>query len=620
MNSPELDIWCIALTVLSLLLDIRYPLGPSHKSLHTMRERTLDRLQELDELYPPSSPFRHHPAATSLSETEREHEIAEWKRVRRGLWKFLVIDGNERMAGFAAYELGPNIAARVAEHQYRESERGFKTLSFAQIDMKHTLPIYLDAANNDGKIVLHNPTGLSERRILSYIKYILRSRGVLYHCVAVPSWSGQGEAYTSLKGGWNGEKEEEEDRTIIAQLVLPYPSPMSGCLASIPKRDEKKEVSWVSSLIASGAPTKRASSVPPLATRPSITAIDKGEKQGSGYYLKCWARIDIEHLSQAAAIQPQTSRPVYSRSSSRRSSGEHSNASHGSVPTISTAPTSPVISSTMASPTHTPIQPISPIMGLNPVLPLSPLTTLQEGVPARPTSPARAHSVDGLGKALRNLQKNQNGRTGLGAGARNMSTSRIPSTRRPHPLSRQVSYETSSRIIVPSKITITLSDERGYAVLREILDVKHDCSGSPTLSHGSANTGGTVTAVGSTVSVNTVHTKAGPVPEPIPRRRPYPEPNGDIEVEESRGRPRSKDEPKVLILERPPPTVSPKSPKGSKQSKQAKQAKQAKLSPRGSSRGRTKGFLENWFGVREEGMRSSSSPPVRTRFEVGAQT
>ena len=588
-----------------------------------MRERTLDRLQELDELYPPSSPFRNHPSLYSLSEAERKFEIAEWKRVRLGLWKFLVIDGNERMAGFAAYELGPKISERVTAHAQRDKAGGFKTLSFVATEIKHTLPIYLDTEQNDGVIVLHNPTGLSERRIISYIKYILRSKGVLYHCIAVPPWAGhtglstdRGQRGTNEVGG-----EGAEDDCVVAQLVLPCPSPTAEFLANIPKRDEKKEISWVSSLIASAAPSKRASSVPPLSSRTSSPHADKGGKNGKqpmGYFLKCWARIDIEHMPQlsitttsAAAAVP--GRPAFSRSSSRRSSAEHSNISQGSAPTISTAPTSPIVSPTRVSPSQTPA--LSPVTGLIP-LPLSPLTTLQEGIPIRPSSAPRAQSVDGLGKALYALQRKS---------SRNMSASRIPSTRRPHPLSRQVSYErTGGRGSAPSKISITLSDPRGYAALRNILNVKHETT-SPGSSHvygamsgptsaGLAGQGGTTTAATSSATINTNHppgNEIGPtVPEPIPgrrgggRQRGGTAGGGEDNEEEERGRPRSKEDSKVLILERPQKPTS-------------------RLSPRAHSRGRKKGFLENWFGVGgrvEDGMRSVSSPPVRTRFEIGPQT
>lgn len=92
---PELDIWCIALTLLSLLLQVRFPLGPKHTSPYVMRERAMDRLQELDELYPRHSPWRPRPLSRSArmngydrantQDTDVDFEKHEWRRVRKAM-------------------------------------------------------------------------------------------------------------------------------------------------------------------------------------------------------------------------------------------------------------------------------------------------------------------------------------------------------------------------------------------------------------------------------------------------------------------------------------------------------------------------------------------------------
>lgn len=98
---PELDIWCIALTVMSLLLAVRFPLGPTHTSVPAMRERVREALIQLDRLYP--------------REMIVGHDRDEWERVRCALRDFLEIDAKRRMTAFKKYDVGAEIKAKVKE-------------------------------------------------------------------------------------------------------------------------------------------------------------------------------------------------------------------------------------------------------------------------------------------------------------------------------------------------------------------------------------------------------------------------------------------------------------------------------------------------------------------------
>ncbi|WOO77685.1 Serine/threonine-protein kinase MARK2 [Vanrija pseudolonga] len=256
---PEIDIWCIALTLLSLLLQTRFPLGPTHTSRQVMRERAMDVLQELDELYPPSAPWQGMGLAASsvLSEAERQAEADAWPRVRNAMNVFVDLDRQRRMTAFNEYDVGDEMRQRV--HDYKAPDT-FKTTSFIPTDIKYTLPLYLDQEHPDqpGPIVLRNPTGEPQKRIISYLKYLLRSAGILYHHVP-------------------------DTHPVILQLVLPIgpvpaePDPaVNGSADPGPSR-----VSWIPSLLGIGKkppPPGRSASVPPVSTSRSSSPAGQPQK------------------------------------------------------------------------------------------------------------------------------------------------------------------------------------------------------------------------------------------------------------------------------------------------------------------------------------------------------
>ncbi len=119
---PELDIWCIALTVLSLLINRRYPIGTNHEDLEKMQQSVKRCFQELDDLFPMTF-------GDSASRYYRQ-DIEEWRSVRVSLQAFLEMDGLKRMEAFEKYELGEGIKEMVAKHKNSLSGRACEFSSF----------------------------------------------------------------------------------------------------------------------------------------------------------------------------------------------------------------------------------------------------------------------------------------------------------------------------------------------------------------------------------------------------------------------------------------------------------------------------------------------------------
>jgi hypothetical protein len=125
-------------------------------------------------------------------------------------------------------------------------------------------------------------------------------------------------------------------------------------------------------------------------------------------------------------------------------------------------------------------------------------------------------------------------------------------------------------------VIITLSDPRGYGVLRTALDVKHTSARGDTPE---------------SITSATLVDGEDPYGIDIDRK--------GKDIEEERGRPRSKEDAKVLVMAH----------------ETGKTGIKSKVSPRRrpDSRGKKIGFLEGWFGLgggQVGDARSSSSPPT----------
>ncbi|RXK41639.1 CAMK/CAMKL protein kinase [Tremella mesenterica] len=394
---PEIDIWCIGLTILSSLLQTRFPIGTSHKSLSVMNHRIKDRLRELDQIYPPSSPWQVLPphVITSLSNTQQEFEISEWRRVRCALEEFLSIDSTLRMKAFERYDVGYIIRDKVRDFELKKKDGIFKEISFLPSSPKYSLSLPLissttslkdlkeepvkekvhhfhwgwhhspDDTERDGKdekegkedmskeepLILVNEENHSEKRILGYIKYLFRSSGILYHTLPTSSLSNP-----------------------ILQLVLPLPKTPLPSLPSpspnLPSTDSRGP-NWISSLshLWSNNHSRRAISVPPKSTRLSQPLPNQYSNSKARYqtkeedlsslinvpnrndvlsknmgirsvskerWLKCWLRFDFLNFQSISKRRTQ-SRPRISRLSTIQTFTSIDETTEGQLPSTSTS-------------------------------------------------------------------------------------------------------------------------------------------------------------------------------------------------------------------------------------------------------------------------------------------
>lgn len=410
---PELDIWCLALTMLALLLQTRFPLGPTHTSRYVMQERVRDRLQELDELYPPNAPWRN---------AQGDHERKEWVRVRKAMADFLEIDGVKRMALFAAYDVGERVKARVMEHSLANKGRSFKTTTFIPAEVKYTLPIYLDPE----ALIFRNPTGESEKRILSYIKYLLRSSGILYHCLSCSS--------------------------NIIQLVLPLaPSTTPPSSLELPspiarrprsgERDHAEPPSLFNALFSFGKKnTSRSASVPP---KPAVkTTVPTGQKKGKEWATKCWIKVEFEGRQDMVGRKSRRGSRASSRVDTQIISAEpleSLNSRHDSPGELDHAAVAQTLKRLKMNGTSAPIR----------------------------------HHKRTVSRASSVLREPKTGHDMLSPLSRQVSPKEDSKPKRRPSQSRKTSSQTISRRMPASNVIITSTEPRAYEILRKAFGVKH---------------------------------------------------------------------------------------------------------------------------------------------------
>ncbi|TYJ53656.1 hypothetical protein B9479_005682 [Cryptococcus floricola] len=518
---PELDIWCIALTLLSLLLQVRFPLGPKHVSTHIMRERAMDRLQELDELYPPHSPWRLKSSRSSRivgdgmsgmsgQDVDLDFEKREWKRVRKAMEDFLEIDGVRRMEKFWAYEIGEATRQKVAAFEADHEDKKFKQISFEPADVKYTLPIYVDedARKNPSEVItLRNPVGESHRRVKSYIKYLLRSAGILYHVLPSPSSLPDTQPSPS-------SSIDSLEQPCILQLVVsipdsatiePDPSPSPGWLPSILSNFKRSST-------PPGNPNTRSVSVPPVKGKshspsPAPLGSQGGSKKDRA--LRCYIRLEFEDVPAPAEVYRRGSTETFT--SMRDSLGLtalHQNQSSSSTsttmsitPTQSPHPPHPQRSvSASRTTSQRPHSRRAASAIPNTSTPRLSIST-QGGMPAHKTTihnPAMMPPGSPLSQEV-SLAGSPTESDPAQSRSRSCAPSRASSRSRKQSVARSSlllqhgtygSYQHPSRqSSLDSKIRIHLSDTRAYAVLLKALDVTPDVGvgmhqgyGDPSLS------------------------------------------------------------------------------------------------------------------------------------------
>jgi hypothetical protein len=478
---PELDIWCIALTLLSLLLRVRFPLGPTHTHHSIMRSRVLDRLQELDVVYPPSQPYLNIPNSQYLTKGAKEHEIREWRRVRRAMRDFLEIDGRRRIRKFAEYQVGQQVQRRVENFDLEgqmDTAGAMKSTSFLPCEIKYTLPLYLDdraedddptVAPDSRPIVLDNPTGMKERKVLSYIRYLLRSAGIGYHC---------------LHRSTDPSHTDDGGNSHIYQLVLAYPqkqkqkqsgpdskrSGSPGWVAALNpfKRPQPSRSVSVPSKPKSRAASKDRSASGKQAVPPSpgqASGADTGTGTGTGTggkkrWLRTWIRIEI--IDEGHSFSPP--------SSSHSHDFSHHGHGHGHGHGTGT----PGLTSRSSSRTR--IETLTPMLTGH----------LLPDMHGLSISSAFANPNTGTGTGTKQRRPSPSPR-------RKTTSDRYNNGCKPSPLSRQVSPEptfsrassSSGRTRVSqstvashhhhrrSRVVIHSSDGRCYPAIKAALDIKH---------------------------------------------------------------------------------------------------------------------------------------------------
>lgn len=113
---PELDIWCIGLTLLSLLTGRRYPIGASHKHLDVMARAVQECLQELRAIGSKSLSQQSLCQQTNVEIMQTE---SDWRIVIAAVTDFLQMKGSARMLAFDQYKLDDTINQHVAAHKLK---------------------------------------------------------------------------------------------------------------------------------------------------------------------------------------------------------------------------------------------------------------------------------------------------------------------------------------------------------------------------------------------------------------------------------------------------------------------------------------------------------------------
>ncbi|TKA53869.1 hypothetical protein B0A53_03659 [Rhodotorula sp. CCFEE 5036] len=135
---PEIDVWCVGLTILRCLVPERYPLGIGHTSLQSLADKVVTALLQVKDA-----------------------------RIRQVLATFLQLDGYKRMRAFDRFcETLPDRLDRRAEREGRASSRSgattrrrinaestrqnnpVKSTSFMPSLLEHRLDLFLDEASS----------------------------------------------------------------------------------------------------------------------------------------------------------------------------------------------------------------------------------------------------------------------------------------------------------------------------------------------------------------------------------------------------------------------------------------------------------------------------------------
>jgi hypothetical protein len=178
-----------------------------------------------------------------------------------------------------------------------------KSTTFVPTEVKYTLPLFLveplATDPSERTITFRNPTDEDNKRVMSYIKYLLRSAGILYHNIP---------------------------KSDTLQVVLPLatalsatssPSGTPGLSAANPSDKLGPQPSLLASLLSPllasrRPPISRSSSVPPAA-KPSVTptaSAGSTGRKGKEWAIQAWLRVENRRAcgdNRATRRSPDTS-------------------------------------------------------------------------------------------------------------------------------------------------------------------------------------------------------------------------------------------------------------------------------------------------------------------------
>ena len=364
-----------------------------------------------------------------------------------------------------------------------------KSTSFIPTDIKYTLPLYFSDQNDgaqDQGLILDNPTNMKERKVLSYIRYLLRSSGIGYHCLQ--------------------HVVAEDSPGYIYQLVLPYPQVSN--LSQIPSREKKSDrspspaVGWVASLnpFKSKRTTSRSTSVP---TQPKSRSTSKSR-----------SRSRSKSRNASPTTKSQSKSKSNNNSNGKRFLRTWIRISFEETTLSPTSASNEVFTSRSSSRTR--VDGFSPMIYHHAQLPLALDLNALSFQSRRPSPSPRRKTSDTI-PPIRPSPLSRQVSPESRVVSRQGSSELPVGTEERQILSRASSSAASNRTRVAhrSRITITSSDIRGYPALRRALDIKYTKGESDS---------------------------EYPL-SPVVIQKPLPE-----EEEEERGRPRSKESQKSLVM------------------------------------------------------------------------
>ncbi|GAA5820853.1 hypothetical protein JCM11251_001845 [Rhodosporidiobolus azoricus] len=226
---PEIDIWCLGLTILRCLAPSKYPLGVSHTSLSSMSDKVVDSLLAIRD------PHLRQVLAGLLN-MDGVKRMRAFERFCRGL--------EERERGKKSQACGEGAGEEKLDLKPRE----FKSTSFLPAPVVHRLQLHLDQASQ------------------------VRSEGPKLEATAVPPSEGDASPLAEVAGSGQRRTARSTSTTRAAIPASPPVSPtamipagLSRAASNSPELPQKEDGDASADGDSSAPPTPQFSPFPPTA-------------------------------------------------------------------------------------------------------------------------------------------------------------------------------------------------------------------------------------------------------------------------------------------------------------------------------------------------------------------